>query len=85
MVAQDQDAGVDLLSTSGAARALGVSRRRVLQLIADRRLPARMVGSIFLIRPGDLARVADRRPGRPRKAADHTGDKSVEWALGTHE
>lgn len=47
---------------------LGVSRRRVLALIAEGRLPAAKVGFQYLIDPKDLALVRDRKPGRPKAA-----------------
>jgi excisionase family DNA binding protein len=54
-----------LLTTMDAARALGISRGRVLQLIAAGRLPAQRLGAAWIIRSRDLVRVADRKPGRP--------------------
>lgn len=56
------------LTTTHAARLLGISRRRVLTLIAAGRLPARKHGRDWLIRSRDLIHVADRKPGRPRIA-----------------
>lgn len=52
------------VGVSEAAQQLGVSRQRVLQLIADRRLPADRVGRVWSINESDLAR---HRPpaGRP--------------------
>jgi excisionase family DNA binding protein len=54
-----------LMTTADAGRALGVTSTRVRQLILAGRLPALRVGRDWLIRERDLARVADRRPGRP--------------------
>ena len=51
-----------------AAVKLGVTKARVIQLIAAGRLPAKKLGMQFLIRPADLALVRDRKPGRPPKA-----------------
>lgn len=56
-----------LLTVDQAATELGVSARRVRALITDERLPAEKVGRDWLIKPGDLAKVKERKPGRPRK------------------
>ena len=56
----------DLLTTVDAAAIIGVSRRRVLALITEGRLPAEKVGFQYLIKRKDLAKVKDRKPGRPR-------------------
>ena len=58
---------LDLVTVSEAAAALGVSPRRVLQLIEAERLPAAKLGWGYVIRRPDLALVAERRWGRPRK------------------
>jgi excisionase family DNA binding protein len=55
------------LTTIEAAARLGVSRRRVLQLIGDGRLRTERVADMHLIDPADLAAVKERKPGRPRK------------------
>lgn len=58
----------DLLTTAQAATVLGLSRRRVAQLIERGLLPAQKYGRDYLIRREDLARVQQRPgPGRPRK------------------
>lgn len=54
-----------LLSTSEAAAALGVSPRRVLQLIADGRLRAKRIGRDYVIEAKALRAVRDRPNGRP--------------------
>jgi excisionase family DNA binding protein len=56
---------MDVLSTSQAAEALGVTQRRVLAMITARRLPATRVGNSYIIQRADLAKVKDRKPGRP--------------------
>ena len=56
-----------LITTTEAAKRLGVTRGRVHQLLTDGRLPAEKVGVQWLIRPADLAKVKDRKPGRPKK------------------
>lgn len=53
------------LTTSEAAKHLGISQRRVIALIESGRLPAQKVGGIWLIRKEDLSLVEDRKPGRP--------------------
>jgi excisionase family DNA binding protein len=56
-----------LLDTKAAATDLGISASRVLQFINSGRLPAQMMGGIYLIRRADLAKVRVRKPGRPKK------------------
>jgi excisionase family DNA binding protein len=58
-----------LLTTKEVAERLGVSVRRVHALIQDGRLPAQKFGRDYQIDEKDLKRVAERKPGRPRKAA----------------
>lgn len=53
------------ISTNEAADRLGITRQRVLQLIASRRLPAEKFANVYMIRETDLSRVEDRPPGRP--------------------
>ena len=54
------------VSVTQFARREGVSRIRVLQLLAERRIPgARKVGRQWII--PDTARIVRRTPGRPRK------------------
>lgn len=53
--------------TADAATRLNVSVRRVQALIKAGRLPARRFGRDWLIDDKDLARVQDRKPGRPAK------------------
>jgi excisionase family DNA binding protein len=55
----------DILNTEEAAARLGVSARRVQQLIKSGRLPAREFGGSYMIAAGDLKLVEDRPPGRP--------------------
>jgi excisionase family DNA binding protein len=49
------------LTTSEAAMALGVSRRRVQQLIAKKILPASWFGQQLVIREADLGKARKRR------------------------
>lgn len=56
-----------LLTTTQAAGALGVNASRVRQLILSGRLPATKHGRDWIIKQTDLKKVADRKPGRPKK------------------
>ncbi|MGD0390227.1 MAG: helix-turn-helix domain-containing protein [Tepidisphaeraceae bacterium] len=53
------------MDTTAAAVELGVSPRRVLQFITSGRLPAQMMGGVYIVLRADLAKVANRKPGRP--------------------
>ncbi len=57
----------ELLTTSEAAKKLGVSPGRVRQLVVDGRLPVVKLGRDNLIRAADLALVKERKTGRPSK------------------
>jgi excisionase family DNA binding protein len=54
------------ISSKDAAERLKISVRRVQELIKKERLPAKMIGGVYLIEEKDLALVKNRRPGRPR-------------------
>lgn len=56
----------DITTTDAAAR-LNVTVRRVQALIKAGRLPAHRIGRDWLISTDDLARVQDRKPGRPKR------------------
>lgn len=56
-----------LLTTQEAAERLGVSVRRVTELITSGRLPAERFGRAYMIDDSDLKFVEDRKPGRPPK------------------
>ena len=56
-----------LITTKEAAERLGISKARILQLIRAGRLKAHKFGRDLQIREGDLAEVADRKPGRPKQ------------------
>jgi len=58
---------MELIGTAEAARRLGVSKARVIRLILDGRLPANKIGNSYAINARDLAKVQDRKPGRPAK------------------
>lgn len=53
------------LTTQEAADKLGVTRTRILQFIRENRLPAEKHGRDWMIQVADLAKVRDRKPGRP--------------------
>ena len=59
---------MNLLSAKEAAEKLGVDSSRIRQFILEGRLPAQKVGNSYAINEADLAHVADRKPGRPKKA-----------------
>jgi excisionase family DNA binding protein len=56
------------MSTNEAAERLKISRRRVLALIGSKRLAATRIGRDWTISPAALARVKDRKAGRPSRA-----------------
>lgn len=56
-----------LLTTKEAAERLGISIRRVQELIKSGRLPADRFGRAFVIRESDLYLVEERKVGRPKK------------------
>jgi excisionase family DNA binding protein len=58
---------MNYITSAQAAARLGITPRRVLALIKSGRLPADRPGLEWLIDPADLAKVADRKPGRPRR------------------
>ena len=62
---------MSLLTTKDAADRLGVTVQRVHALIKDERLPAQRLGRDYVIREEDLALVAERPTGRPKKAAEN--------------
>lgn len=53
------------ITTAQAAERLGISSRRVLVLIEQKRLPAEEFGPTYMIDEKDLKKVEDRKPGRP--------------------
>jgi len=60
----------NLISVTEAAKRLGVIRQRVFQLIKAGKLPAKMVGSQYVIQESDLELVKDRQTGRPPKTKE---------------
>jgi excisionase family DNA binding protein len=71
----------NLITTKVASERLGISQERVRQLIITGRLPSQQFGRDHLIKESDLALVAERKAGRPKKeavaAAEATGAKAV--------
>jgi excisionase family DNA binding protein len=59
-----------ILTTAQAAERLGISVRRVQQLVKDGRLPAEQFGGALMIREEDLKLIENRKVGRPRKVRD---------------
>ncbi|HSZ54405.1 MAG TPA: helix-turn-helix domain-containing protein [Tepidisphaeraceae bacterium] len=57
-----------LLTVTQVAEKLGVSRSRVLFLVREGRVPGEKLGSQYVIKPADLAKVRVLKPGRPKKA-----------------
>lgn len=53
------------LSTSEAAARLGITRQRVIQLIASGKLRAEKFANVYVIQEEALKDVADRPTGRP--------------------
>lgn len=68
---------MNLMNTTEAAEALGVSVRRVRQLIADGKLPAKNLGRDYAIDASALESVkVYGKPGRPPKAKAETSKTS---------
>ena len=57
-----------IISTTEAAKRLGVTADRVRKMIEAKRLKATKFGNVWMIDPKDLDAVTKRKPGRPRKA-----------------
>ena len=62
-----------MLTVTEAASRLGVSRRRVIAMIEAGQLPAEKFANVYAINESDLALVADRKPGRPKKQSADEG------------
>ena len=65
-----------ILTAAQAAERLGVSVRRVQQLVTDGRLPAELFGGSLMIKEEDLKLVENRKVGRPAKAKAETASKA---------
>lgn len=61
-----------LITTAQAAEKLGISVRRVQELIKTGRLPYQQFGRTYVVDEEDLKLVEDRKPGRPPKAKAET-------------
>ncbi len=66
-----------ILSTAEAADRLGVSVRRVQQMVKSGQLPAKQFGGSLMIEETDLALVNERPLGRPAKAKTATTSKTA--------
>jgi excisionase family DNA binding protein len=64
-----------LITSAQAAEKLGISVRRVQELIKSGRLPSQQFGRTYVVNENDLKLVEDRKPGRPPKK---TGEKGGE-------
>jgi excisionase family DNA binding protein len=60
---------MDFITSKEAAEILGISHRRVQELILNQRLPAQMYGGTYLIKKLDIDLVRERKRGRPKKGA----------------
>jgi excisionase family DNA binding protein len=67
-----------LITTAQAAEKLGISVRRVQELISSGRLPAQQFGRTYVVDEDDLKLVAERKPGRPRKSPNTEAAKPEE-------
>jgi excisionase family DNA binding protein len=55
------------ITTSEAAKLLGISGARIRQLIEAGVIPAERVGNFYVLKDRDVKAAKDRKPGRPRK------------------
>lgn len=58
---------MNLLTVKEVSEKLNITVWRVHQLIKEQRLPAQKLGSQYVVKESDLAKVADRKVGRPKK------------------
>jgi excisionase family DNA binding protein len=65
-----------LITTAQAAERLGISVRRVQELISTQRLPAQQFGRTYVVDEEDLKLVENRIVGRPPKVKAETGNKT---------
>jgi excisionase family DNA binding protein len=61
-----------LITTAQAAERLGVSVRRVQELISSQRLPVQQFGRTYVVDEEDLKLVENRKVGRPPKVKAET-------------
>lgn len=64
------------MTTSEAAKKLGVTPQRVRAMIEAGRLGATKIGRDWLITEVDLDAVGDRTPGRPKKDSEKEVDST---------
>lgn len=65
------------LTTMEAAQRLGVTVRRVNDLITSGRLPAARFGRAYMIKESDLKLVENRKAGRPPKSVKEKSKDKV--------
>jgi excisionase family DNA binding protein len=65
-----------LISTSEAAKKLGIHITRVQVLIREGRLPAQKIGRTYVIDEDNLKLVEERKVGRPPKTTGEMGAKA---------
>jgi excisionase family DNA binding protein len=70
-----KDNEMGLITTAQAAKRLGISVRRVQELISSQRLPAQQFGRTYVVNEEDLKLVENRKVGRPPKAKVATNSK----------
>ena len=71
-----------LITTAQAAEKLGISVRRVQELISSGRLPAQQFGRTYVVNDEDLKLVEDRPVGRPPKAKGEKDSKASKKKVG---
>jgi excisionase family DNA binding protein len=71
-----------ILTAAQAAERLGVSVRRVQQLVKSGRLPAGQFGGALMIEEKDLKLVENRKVGRPPKARSEKASKKASGKKG---
>jgi len=64
-----------IITTTEAAKRLGVTPDRVRKMIEAKRLKATKLGNVWVIDPKDLDAVKDRKVGRPRKSRKSPGKR----------
>lgn len=64
-----------LITTKDAADKLSLSVRRVQELVKQGRIPAQLIGGVYMIDHRDLAKVKDRKPGRPKSRVRASGSR----------
>jgi excisionase family DNA binding protein len=72
----------EFISTTEAAKQLGITRQRVLQLIEGGRLDAKKFANVYMINLASLSNVEGRKPGRPPKTVAEVS-KGRKSAVGT--